>query len=77
MNHKDINAAFYYTDGRWDYGSRLPGSRNAEAALDQIKTGVELLKKAILEAERMQAERSHEYLEIVLACRGPKVRDNS
>ena len=77
MNHKDINAAFYYSDGRWDYGSKLPGSRNAEAALNQIKSGVERLKKAVLEAEQMQPERSHEYLEIVLACRGPKVRDDS
>lgn len=74
MTHKDLNAAFYYADGRWDYGSRLLGGRAAEVALDQIKSGVELLKQAVLEAERINAEQSHEYLEIVLACHGTEVR---
>lgn len=72
MDHKDLNAAFYYADGRWDYGSKLRGGRAAEIALDRIKSGLEQLKQAILEAEQIKAEQSHEYLEIVLACHGTR-----
>lgn len=74
MTHKELNAAFYYADGRWEYGSRLVGGRAAEAALDRIKSGVELLKQAVLEAEQISAEQAHEYLEIVLACHGTETR---
>ncbi len=49
----------------------------AKAAFDTINSGVELLKNALVEAERMEAEDFHNFIEIHISALGKKLHGSS
>ena len=70
-----IQKLFFACDGKWQMPPLTAPAlaSRAKAAFDTINSGVELLKSALVEAEKIAPEDFHNFIEIHISALGQKL----